>query len=151
VIAEYYAPERIRREIAAPKGWDDWIVAVEDESVIGAGGGGITQPGVGEIFVLYLDPPRRGEGSERSSLTRSRSSSGRRARASSGSASSPKTRKGFPSTSPVASKYTASGPNGAPRPKKGMFLSGSCVDSSLSSPSKTGASSDIPAHWPTRR
>jgi ribosomal protein S18 acetylase RimI-like enzyme len=37
-------------------------VAVEDESVIGAGGGGITQPGVGEIFVLYLDPTRRGEG-----------------------------------------------------------------------------------------
>ena len=62
VIAEYYAPERIRREIAAPEGWDGWIVAVEDESVIGAGGGGITQPGVGEIFVLYLDPTRRGEG-----------------------------------------------------------------------------------------
>ena len=36
-------------------------MAVEDESVIGAGGG-ITQPGVGEIFVLYLDPTRRGEG-----------------------------------------------------------------------------------------
>ena len=62
VIAEYYAPERIRREIAAPEGWDGWLVAVEDESVIGAGGGGITQPGVGEIFVLYLDPTRRGEG-----------------------------------------------------------------------------------------
>jgi GNAT superfamily N-acetyltransferase len=62
VIAEYYAPERIRREVAAPEGWDGWIVAVEDESVIGAGGGGITQPGVGEIFVLYLDPTRRGEG-----------------------------------------------------------------------------------------
>jgi ribosomal protein S18 acetylase RimI-like enzyme len=62
VIAEYYAPERIRREIAAPEGWDGWIVAVEDDTVIGAGGGGMTQPGVGEIFVLYLDPTRRGEG-----------------------------------------------------------------------------------------
>jgi ribosomal protein S18 acetylase RimI-like enzyme len=62
VIAEYYEPERIRREIAAPEGWDGWIVAVEDETVVGAGGGGMTEPGVGEIFVLYLDPTRRGEG-----------------------------------------------------------------------------------------
>jgi GNAT superfamily N-acetyltransferase len=62
VIAEYYAPERIRREIAIPEGWDGWIVAVEDDTVIGAGGGGMTEPGVGEVFVLYLDPTRRGEG-----------------------------------------------------------------------------------------
>ena len=62
VIAEYYAPERISREIAAPEGWDGWIVAVEDDTVIGAGGGGMTEPGVGEVFVLYLDPRRRGEG-----------------------------------------------------------------------------------------
>jgi GNAT superfamily N-acetyltransferase len=62
VIAEYYTPERISREIAAPEGWDGWMVAVENDTVIGAGGGGMTEPGVGEIFVLYLDPPRRGEG-----------------------------------------------------------------------------------------
>ena len=62
VIAAYYTPERISREIAAPEGWDGWIVAVEDDAVIGAGGGGMTEPGVGEIFVLYLDPTRRGEG-----------------------------------------------------------------------------------------
>jgi ribosomal protein S18 acetylase RimI-like enzyme len=62
VIAEYYTPERIRREIAPSEGWDGWIVAVEDKTVIGAGGGGMIEPGVGEIFVLYLDPTRRGEG-----------------------------------------------------------------------------------------
>lgn len=62
VIAEYYRPERIRGEIAAREGWDGWIVAVEDGAVIGAGGGGMTEPGVGEVFVLYLDPVRRGEG-----------------------------------------------------------------------------------------
>jgi ribosomal protein S18 acetylase RimI-like enzyme len=62
VIAEYYTLERISGEIAAPQGWDGWIVAVEDDTVIGAGGGGMTEPGVGEIFVLYLDPARRGEG-----------------------------------------------------------------------------------------
>jgi ribosomal protein S18 acetylase RimI-like enzyme len=62
VIAEYYTPERIRREIDTPEGWDGWMVAVEDDTVIGAGGGGMTEPGVGEILVLYLDPTRRGEG-----------------------------------------------------------------------------------------
>jgi ribosomal protein S18 acetylase RimI-like enzyme len=62
VIAEYYTPERIRREIAASEGWDGWMVAVEGDTVIGAGGGGMIEPGVGEIFVLYLDPTRRGEG-----------------------------------------------------------------------------------------
>jgi GNAT superfamily N-acetyltransferase len=62
VIAEYYTPERITREIASPEGWDGWIVAVENDIVIGAGGGGMILPGVGEIFVLYLDPTRRGEG-----------------------------------------------------------------------------------------
>ena len=62
VIAEYYTPERISGEIAAREGWDGWIVASEDDGVIGAGGGGMTEPGVGEIFVLYLDPKRRGEG-----------------------------------------------------------------------------------------
>lgn len=62
VIAEYYTPDRIRRELAAREGWDGWIVAVEEGAVVGAGGGGITSPGVGEIFVLYLDPTRRGEG-----------------------------------------------------------------------------------------
>jgi GNAT superfamily N-acetyltransferase len=62
VIAEYYTPERIRREVAAREGWDGWIVAVEGNTVVGAGGGGLTEPGVGEVFVLYLDPARRGEG-----------------------------------------------------------------------------------------
>ena len=61
-IAEYYSPDRIRGEIAPSKGWDGWIVAVEDDTVVGAGGGGLTEPGVGEVFVLYLDPTRRGEG-----------------------------------------------------------------------------------------
>jgi GNAT superfamily N-acetyltransferase len=61
-IAEYYGVDRIRREIAAPEGWDGWVVVVEDGVVIGAGGGGMTGPGVGEVFVLYLDPLRRGEG-----------------------------------------------------------------------------------------
>jgi GNAT superfamily N-acetyltransferase len=62
VIADYYTPERITAEIIAPEGWDGWIVAVERAKVIGAGGGGMTDQGISEIFVLYLDPSRRGEG-----------------------------------------------------------------------------------------
>jgi ribosomal protein S18 acetylase RimI-like enzyme len=62
VIAEYYTPERIAAEIAAPQGWHGWTVAVDDGLVVGAGGGGMIEPGVGEIFVLYLAPTRRREG-----------------------------------------------------------------------------------------
>ncbi|MGH3064091.1 MAG: GNAT family N-acetyltransferase [Gaiellaceae bacterium] len=62
VIAEYYMPERIAAEIAAPQGWHGWFVAVDDGLVVGAGGGGMIEPGVGEVFVLYLDPRRRREG-----------------------------------------------------------------------------------------
>lgn len=62
VIAEYYAPGRIAAEIAAPEGWDGWIVAVDGDVVVGAGGGGMIAPGIGEVFVLYLDPERRREG-----------------------------------------------------------------------------------------
>ena len=62
VIAEYYAPQRITAEIIAPEGWDGWNVALEDRRVVGAGGGGMIDAGVGEIFVLYVDPKRRGEG-----------------------------------------------------------------------------------------
>jgi GNAT superfamily N-acetyltransferase len=61
-IAEYYTPERITGEIIAPRDWDGWIVAVDDDTVVGAGGGGMIEPGVGEVFVLYLDPARRREG-----------------------------------------------------------------------------------------
>ena len=62
IIAEYYSPDRIAAEIAAPQGWHGWIVAVDDGLVLGAGGGGMIEAGAGEVFVLYLDPTRRREG-----------------------------------------------------------------------------------------
>jgi ribosomal protein S18 acetylase RimI-like enzyme len=62
VIEEYYTPERIAGEIAAPEGWDGWLVAVDGGRVVGAAGGAMVDPGVGEVFVLYLDPARRREG-----------------------------------------------------------------------------------------
>jgi ribosomal protein S18 acetylase RimI-like enzyme len=62
VIAEYYVPERISTGLDAREGWDGWLVALDDGTVVGAGGGGMIEPHAGEIFVLYLDPKRRREG-----------------------------------------------------------------------------------------
>lgn len=64
VILRYYAPERIRAEVpAAPPGWSGYLVAEDDSGVVvAAGGGGLTAEGLGEVFVLYVDPDRRGAG-----------------------------------------------------------------------------------------
>jgi ribosomal protein S18 acetylase RimI-like enzyme len=62
VIAEFYNPARIRREILVASGWNGWWVAEEHGAVAGAAGGGMLRPGVGELFVLYVDPGRRGQG-----------------------------------------------------------------------------------------
>lgn len=61
-IAEFFVPERVRRELTPTDGWDGWQVALEGGEVMGAGGGGMISPSEGELFVLYLDPARRGEG-----------------------------------------------------------------------------------------
>src|SRR3954463_11673421 len=135
-IAEYYSPERIAGEIAAPHDWDGWIVAVDDGTVVGAGGGGMIEPGVGELFVLYLDPPRRREGigrpvrpstrrgvgreSAACCSTRSPSSSAHAAHVSNGSASIPTTRKASASTSRAVSTRVASAQPGANRWKAAL-------------------------------
>ena len=63
VIAEFYRPERVAGEIAAaPPSWLGYQVVEEDGRVLGAAGGGMTAPGVGELFVLYLDPAERRRG-----------------------------------------------------------------------------------------
>lgn len=63
VIEEFYQFERIYNEVTLSiKGWDGWYVALENGEVVGAGGGGMTSEKVGELFVLYLNPSRRGEG-----------------------------------------------------------------------------------------
>lgn len=63
IIEEFYHPDRISSEITdGGDGWDGWYVALEDGTVLGAIGGGMTGADQGEVFVLYLDPDRRGEG-----------------------------------------------------------------------------------------
>lgn len=64
VIAKYYSLDRIRTEIPpAMPHWSGYIV-VEDEQkqVVAAGGGGLSSATVGELYVLYADPNRRGQG-----------------------------------------------------------------------------------------
>jgi ribosomal protein S18 acetylase RimI-like enzyme len=63
IIGEFYNPARLRSEVERPEGWDGWWVSEDhDGKIVAAGGGGLTDSGVGEIFVLYADPVRRGEG-----------------------------------------------------------------------------------------
>jgi ribosomal protein S18 acetylase RimI-like enzyme len=70
VVAEFYAPDRVRGELAETAGWDGWWVAVDDdERIVAAGGGGLIAPGSGEVFVLYADPARLGEGGGTAVLT----------------------------------------------------------------------------------
>lgn len=63
IIKEFYNLERIQREITETgREWGGYFVAVEENEVIGAIGGGMINQIVGEVFVLYLKPDRRNEG-----------------------------------------------------------------------------------------
>ena len=63
IIGDFYYEERIQKEILHTDFyWNGWVVAVENERVIGAGGGGFLAETVAELFVLYLDPARKREG-----------------------------------------------------------------------------------------
>ncbi len=58
----FYNYERIIEELNEMEGWDGYIVALDQSQVVGAIGGGMISSGKSEVFVLYLDPERRGEG-----------------------------------------------------------------------------------------
>lgn len=63
MLAEFYTAEQIAEQIAAaPPGWLGFQVAEEARRLVGVAGGGMLTPGVGELFVLYLDPDERGRG-----------------------------------------------------------------------------------------
>lgn len=63
IVNEFYNYERIHNEVMhTSSGWDGWYVATEENIVVGAIGGGLISKEQSEIFVLYLDPNRRGEG-----------------------------------------------------------------------------------------
>ncbi|MFD1068008.1 GNAT family N-acetyltransferase [Oceanobacillus locisalsi] len=63
VIRDFYNPQRILNEVThSSKEWGGYFVALEDDEVVGAGGGGMIHGTTSEIFVLYLNPDRRNEG-----------------------------------------------------------------------------------------
>jgi len=59
---EFFSEGRIAREIEEPEGWDGWYVALEDDDVIGAAGGGMIGDDAGEVYVLRVDPDAQREG-----------------------------------------------------------------------------------------
>ncbi|MBS4209492.1 GNAT family N-acetyltransferase [Bacillus sp. FJAT-50079] len=63
LIKEFYNPNRLLDEVTkTSRSWIGWIVAVEDDEVVGAGVGGMISKDHGELFVLYTDPERRKKG-----------------------------------------------------------------------------------------
>lgn len=63
IVTEFYNHQRVLDEVTTiSKEWGGYFVAIENEEVVGAGGGGIISESTGEIFVLYLNPKRRNEG-----------------------------------------------------------------------------------------
>jgi ribosomal protein S18 acetylase RimI-like enzyme len=61
-IAEWYSLDRIYQDVVHPEGWNGWWVALDDQTVVGAGGGAFIAPASSELYVLYIDSQRRGEG-----------------------------------------------------------------------------------------
>lgn len=63
VIAEFYNRDRVLKEVTtSTQEWGGYFVALDTGEVVGAGGGGMTGDDAGEVYVLYMDPDRRGEG-----------------------------------------------------------------------------------------
>ena len=62
IIAEWYSSERVRRDVQDRQNWNGYFVALDGDTVVGAGGGAFSPPDSSELYVLYLDPKRRGEG-----------------------------------------------------------------------------------------
>jgi ribosomal protein S18 acetylase RimI-like enzyme len=64
-VAAFYRPERVAGEVDPTqhsRAWNGYVVAEQTGEIVGAAGGGVDQDGVGHLYVIYLDPSRRGEG-----------------------------------------------------------------------------------------
>jgi len=63
VINDFYTKERILKEVShSSREWGGYFVALDNDAVVGAAGGGMISDTAGELFVLYIDPNRRNEG-----------------------------------------------------------------------------------------
>jgi ribosomal protein S18 acetylase RimI-like enzyme len=64
-VAAFYRPERVAGEVDSEfqtRAWNGYVVAEQSGAIVGAAGGGVDEDGVGHLYVIYLDPDRRGEG-----------------------------------------------------------------------------------------
>ncbi|MBM7542660.1 GNAT family N-acetyltransferase [Amphibacillus cookii] len=63
VVKTFYHPERVWYEVTkTSRSWGGYFVALDHDQVVGAGGGGMTDRQISELFVLYIDPSRRNQG-----------------------------------------------------------------------------------------
>ncbi|WP_282240922.1 GNAT family N-acetyltransferase [Psychrobacillus sp. NEAU-3TGS] len=63
IIKKYYTVARIQDEIIATSlEWNGYYVALLNDQIVGTIGGGVDEEGIAEIYVLYLDPTKRGQG-----------------------------------------------------------------------------------------
>lgn len=63
VIEKFYTVERIEKEIAeTDRYWNGYFVALLNNEIVGAIGGGVDEEGIAEVYVLYLDPEKRNKG-----------------------------------------------------------------------------------------
>lgn len=63
MLSEYYNMQRIEEEIVSiSRAWHGYLVAEQGNEIIGVIGGGMIGEVVGEIYVFYLDPTKRGAG-----------------------------------------------------------------------------------------
>ena len=63
IIHKFYTIPRIQKEIIETnRDWNGYYVAVLDNRIIGAIGGGVDEEGIAEVYVLYLDPTKRTQG-----------------------------------------------------------------------------------------
>src|SRR5699024_2805218 len=58
----FYNHNRICRALDEADGWDGYFVALGGVAVVDGMGGGMIDEDKSEVYVLYLDPDRRGEG-----------------------------------------------------------------------------------------
>ncbi len=59
----FYNADRVKKEVShSGPSWGGYFVAIENDEVVGAGGGGMTDEKTSWLYVLYLNPLRRNEG-----------------------------------------------------------------------------------------
>jgi ribosomal protein S18 acetylase RimI-like enzyme len=55
-ITHWFAPDRLRRDLAAAGDWFGYDVATVADTVVGVAGSGLVEAGHGELYTLYVDP-----------------------------------------------------------------------------------------------